>query len=100
MRPAPRSSGWSVAPASASESKPGPPGVSDMRWTIAIVVSILAGTAPAQEVRPKPSGVAATIDRGLAFLVKDARAWKKQYNCVSCHHAALVVWAMREAKQR
>ncbi len=27
-------------------------------------------------------------------------AWKEEHNCVSCHHAALVVWSMREAKQR
>ena len=45
-------------------------------------------------------GVNASIDRGLAFLVKDALAWKEAHNCVSCHHAALVVWAMHEAKQR
>jgi hypothetical protein len=41
----------------------------------------------------------AVIDRGTAFLVKDALAWKKEHNCVSCHHAGLVVWALREAKQ-
>jgi squalene-hopene/tetraprenyl-beta-curcumene cyclase len=44
--------------------------------------------------------VKATIDRGLAFLVKDALAWKEKYNCASCHHASLVIWSMREAKQR
>src|SRR5205823_6089426 len=39
-------------------------------------------------------------DRGLGFLTKDALAWKNAHHCVSCHHAALVVWALREAKQR
>src|SRR5207302_7628311 len=62
--------------------------------------AILSGAASAQELRHKPADVDATINRGLAFLVKDALAWKSEHNCVSCHHAALVVWSMREAKQR
>jgi hypothetical protein len=65
-----------------------------------VVVIILTGTASAQEPRPKPADVSATIDRGLAFLAKDALAWKKEHNCASCHHASLVVWATREAKLR
>jgi hypothetical protein len=60
----------------------------------------LLGKASAQGPRPKPADVKATIDRGLAFLAKDALAWKKEHNCVSCHHASLVVWATREAKLR
>lgn len=40
------------------------------------------------------------IDRGTAFLAKDALQWKKDHNCVSCHHAALVSWALRDAKLR
>jgi len=65
-----------------------------------VVVIILTGTASAQEPRPKPADVSATIDRGLAFLAKDALAWKKEHNRASCHHASLVVWATREAKLR
>src|SRR4051812_40426416 len=71
-----------------------------MRATVAIVVVILSGAASAQELPHKPADVEATIDRGLGFLAKDAMAWKSEHNCVSCHHAALVVWSMREAKQR
>jgi len=48
----------------------------------------------------QPPSLGATIERGLAFLVKDALAWKNEHNCASCHHAGLVIWAMREAKQR
>jgi hypothetical protein len=40
----------------------------------------------------------AAIDRGVAFLIKDAQAWKADKKCASCHHAALVVWALDEAK--
>jgi hypothetical protein len=46
------------------------------------------------------TAVDSTIDRGLAFLAKDAMAWKAEHNCVSCHHAALVVWSLQEAKAR
>src|SRR5436309_1311198 len=71
-----------------------------MRSIVTIVVVLLSGTASAQELRPKPADVRTTIDRGLAFLAKDALAWKKEHNCVSCHHAGLVIWSMREAKLR
>ena len=71
-----------------------------MRSLFVIIVVVLSATAAAQEVGDKSSGVGAAIDRGLAFLAKDALAWKKEHNCASCHHAALVVWSMREAKQR
>ena len=71
-----------------------------MRPIVTIVVVILSGTASAQDLRRKPSEVDATIDRGLAFLARDALAWKNEHNCVSCHHAGLVIWSMREAKLR
>lgn len=72
-----------------------------MRYHCAILCSFCFSTiAFAAEPAAQGSAVSTSIDRGLAFLVKDALAWKKEHNCVSCHHAALVVWAMREAKQR
>jgi hypothetical protein len=70
-----------------------------MRLMVAIVVSVLLAVASGQDARPKPSNVDAAIDRGLGFLAKEALAWKSKHNCVSCHHAGLVIWAMREAKQ-
>jgi hypothetical protein len=82
--------------------KPGASGGFDMRLMIAILVAILAAIHPAasaQGVRPNSANVDAAIDRGLDFLVKDAHAWKNEHKCVSCHHASLVVWAMREARQ-
>jgi squalene-hopene/tetraprenyl-beta-curcumene cyclase len=75
-------------------------GVSEMRFIVVILVALFPAAAFAQELRPNPSNVRGTIERGLGFLVKDALAWKNKHNCVSCHHAALVVWSMREAKQR
>jgi hypothetical protein len=70
-----------------------------MRLIVAIVVFLLPAIAAAQDAPPKRGEVDATIDRGLGFLVKDALAWKKEHNCASCHHAALVICSMREAKQ-
>src|SRR5579862_5192826 len=71
-----------------------------MQTIIAIAVVLVSGAASAQELQQQPSAVGAAIDRGLAFLVKDALAWKNEHNCASCHHATLVVWSMREAKER
>jgi hypothetical protein len=67
-----------------------------------IAVGILApiATASAAETAPQRTEVGPAIDRGLAFLVKDAQEWKKQHNCVSCHHASLVIWSMHEARLR
>jgi Squalene-hopene cyclase N-terminal domain len=70
-----------------------------MQSILAVVLAILSGAAAARETRGKPTDVGVTIDRGLSFLTKDALAWKNEHNCVSCHHAALVIWSMREAKQ-
>ncbi len=69
---------------------------------IVVVLSLLIASSSvlADEPAANPSDVGAAIDRGLAFLAKDALAWKKEHNCASCHHAAFVVWAMQEAKQR
>src|SRR6476659_2445435 len=74
-------------------------GVFDLRLIVAIVVAVLPAAASAQDDRPMRADIDATIDRGLGFRVKDALAWKKNHNCASCHHAALVIWSMREAKR-
>ncbi len=71
-----------------------------MRLILAIALLVLSVSASAQVVRPKPANVDAAIDRGLVFVAKDALAWKSAHNCVSCHHAGLVLWSMREAAQR
>jgi squalene-hopene/tetraprenyl-beta-curcumene cyclase len=70
-----------------------------MRLIVAIVVVVLPGAVSAQDLRQEPPRIGATIHRGLGFLTKDALAWKNKHHCASCHHAALVIWAMREAKQ-
>jgi hypothetical protein len=72
----------------------------NMRLIVAIAVVVLPGMVSAQDLHQKPSSVDGTISRGLGFLTKDALAWKNKHHCASCHHAALVIWSMREAKQR
>jgi len=67
---------------------------------IAAGVATVAGQESPQKAKPKPADVTATIERGLGFLAKDALAWKKNHNCASCHHAAMVIWSMHEAKER
>ena len=71
-----------------------------MRSVVVFVAALFAGDASAQELRLESSDVGTAVDRGLAFLAQDAQAWKDEHNCVSCHHAALVVWSMREANER
>jgi hypothetical protein len=72
-----------------------------MRSFAAIVLCLLVvGVSLADEPAASAGDLKKTIDRGLAFLTKDAVAWKEQYKCASCHHAALTAWALREAKDR
>lgn len=74
-----------------------------VRWLACAIAAIACGftaTATLAQDLADTTPVDATIDRGLAFLAKDAIAWKTEHNCSSCHHASLVVWAMSEGKRR
>src|SRR5215469_2079237 len=71
-----------------------------MRLIVVMATVVFPGVVLAQGHGQDPSGVNLTIERGLDFLARDARVWKKEHNCASCHHAALVIWAMREARGR
>ena len=70
-----------------------------MRTIVVIVLSILGTAASDQVFADEHRDIDAAIDRGLTFLAKDAMAWKAEHQCVSCHHAALVIWSMREARR-
>lgn len=48
---------------------------------------------PAQEAQKK-------VERGLLFLQTDAAKWRKDRKCATCHHGALTVWALAEAKSQ
>lgn len=60
------------------------------------VVLLCAAPTFAHAVEPA-STLDVTIDRALAFLAKDAVAWKQEHQCASCHHAALLAWALGDA---
>jgi len=70
------------------------------RLAAVLIVLVMADHVLADPPATSPPDIRATIDRGLAFLAKDAVAWKTEYKCASCHHAALAIWALREAKDR
>src|SRR5207248_2309103 len=38
------------------------------------------------------------VERGLAFLQKDAAKWRAERKCASCHEGTMTVWALAEAK--
>src|SRR5690349_6131746 len=71
-----------------------------MRPTLLAVLLLVAPPIQAEEPIADPAAVDHAIQQGLTFLTKDALAWKEKHKCHSCHHAALVVCAMREAKLR
>jgi hypothetical protein len=71
-----------------------------MRCLIAGLLILTGAAAAHAGDPPATSDAKAAITRGAAFLAKDALQWKTDHNCASCHHAALVSWALREAKLR
>jgi len=71
-----------------------------MSSAVLIALAVLSGSAVEADRHQKPPEVGRTIARGLAFLARDALAWKNEHQCASCHHASLIVWSMREAKER
>ena len=71
------------------------------RSRVLVAVCLLHGLTGLTKVQArdlKPGAASQTINLGLSFLARDAVAWKEEHNCSSCHHAALVVWSMNEAK--
>jgi hypothetical protein len=47
-----------------------------------------------------PEQARKAIERGLAFLEKDAANWRKERQCSTCHHGTMTVWAFAEAKSQ
>ncbi len=67
---------------------------------IAVGLQIPVSTAEAEDAVATTTAVHKTIEKGLKFLASEAVAWRKEHNCVSCHHAGLVIWAMHESHAR
>src|SRR5262245_51443326 len=43
---------------------------------------------------------AQAIDSALSFLTNDAVKWRAERGCATCHHGAMTVWALSEAKSQ
>lgn len=52
----------------------------------------------ATETASMTSRARPAIERGLAFLEKDALKWRTERGCATCHHGTMTIWAMGEAK--
>lgn len=67
------------------------------RLTIGMVLVVLlvrTCTARADEREPARK----SIDRSLTFLQQDAAKWRTERGCATCHHGAMSIWALSEAK--
>ncbi len=49
---------------------------------------------------PSPPTARKTVERGLAFLEKDAAKWRQERKCANCHHGIMTIWALSEAKSQ
>jgi hypothetical protein len=77
---------------------------------LALLGALAVGVRPARPAAPgrkaspeatvSPRQVRKAVERGLAFLEKDAAKWRKERQCATCHHGTMTVWALSEAKSQ
>src|SRR5258706_13824242 len=46
------------------------------------------------------AAVRAAVARSLPFIEKDATAWIRQHDCMSCHHVQFLLWSHEEARAK
>jgi hypothetical protein len=69
---------------------------------------VVAGTAAlgwgAESAQAKtastPQQARKAVERALVFLDEDEKRWRQKHNCATCHHGAMAVWALTEAKKQ
>jgi hypothetical protein len=69
---------------------------------IAVVVLTWLFVAPAiadEPASPSDAAVRAAVERALPYVEKEGLAWMKDRKCVSCHHAAFMLWSLQEAQR-
>src|SRR5262245_39432188 len=78
-----------------------------LRLTAAATIStfcvVTVGVSPARPDTPAvvtPEKARKSAERGLEFLRADAARWRKERECSTCHHGAMTVWALAEAKSQ
>jgi hypothetical protein len=64
------------------------------RIALPLLLALTVSTAQADNPAPDVKGA---IDKGLAYLAKEAVTWKNDRKCASCHHAPFAIWSLNEA---
>lgn len=69
--------------------------------SLSIVMAVcLVAPARAKEPEPAPKLIREAIARSLALIEKSTEEYRRQRQCFSCHHQALPVLALAEARRR
>src|SRR5262245_51486140 len=70
---------------------------------LALLVGPARAAAPPSEAPPReatPQQARQAVGRGLTFMLEDAKKWRKERQCSTCHHGTMTVYALTEAKSR
>jgi Squalene-hopene cyclase C-terminal domain len=77
-------------------------------FAMSVICLLSAGSIPARADGPEKQSLKGTtttpeqahtaVERGLDFLQTDAADWREERKCASCHHGAMTVWTLCEAK--
>jgi hypothetical protein len=70
--------------------------------TLAAIFAVLSAD-PQPKVHaeaPTANSLQQAVERGVEFLVQDAKKWRSDHECATCHHGTLTVWALNEARRR
>jgi hypothetical protein len=65
-----------------------------------ILTTVLAATPAAETEVPSSEQVRLALERSLAYVQKSGHAWWNGNKCAGCHHAAISIWGLTEARQR
>jgi hypothetical protein len=75
-------------------------------WKVMTALGLLTVSVPSthsaepKETVPTAQDTRKAVERGLAFLEKDAAKWRQERKCATCHHGTMTVWALSEAKSQ
>ena len=59
-----------------------------------------SAAASATGLGPGSDAAGPAVERALGFLQKDAAKWRDEHHCATCHHGAMTVWALHDARER
>ncbi len=72
------------------------------RIALALAALCPASIAPAlaHSAAPAVRSPRQAVERGLAFVDRDAARWRAERKCATCHHGTLTVWVLSEASSQ